>query len=74
MSADEEAQSVKPHSQATNEGVDIELSEEAVASLASYFDLLIQMDLESKGNEGAKDDSRREVHGRNKESDGKLSR
>ncbi len=47
MSADEEAQSVKPHSQATNEGVDIELSEEAIASLASYFDVLIQMDCQA---------------------------
>ncbi len=58
MSNEEEAQPVKPQSQATNKGVDIELSEEAVASLASYFDVLIQMDLESKGNEGAKDDNK----------------
>jgi hypothetical protein len=36
--------------QASSKGVSIELSEDAIASLTSYFDVLIQMDLEQANN------------------------
>ena len=36
--------------QASSNGVSIELSEDSIASLTSYFDVLIQMDLEQANN------------------------
>lgn len=67
MPTDDDAQPVKPQSRAANEGVDIELSEEALASLASYFDVLIQMDLEQQSNEGVSDEQEGQVNERHDE-------
>ena len=62
VSADKQAQPVKPQSQAANKGVGTELGEEQLVSLTSFFDLLIQMDLEQQSNErnsdGKRDDAR----------------
>lgn len=60
MSAENEEQPIIPQQQATNKGVDIVLNEDALASLTSYFDLLIQMDLEQQGNE--RDSHGKDVH------------
>lgn len=48
MTALNEAQSNKPQLQAANNGVVIELNDEALYNLTGFFDVLIQMDLAQK--------------------------
>jgi hypothetical protein len=56
MSTEKKATPAEPHSQATNKGVSAELSEEALANLTGYFDVLIRMDFAQKQrNERNKD-------------------
>lgn len=61
MSATNKSQPVRTQLQAVNEGVSTELSNEALRSLAGFFDVLIQMDFnqrqrnERKGKENDKD-------------------
>lgn len=38
----------KPHSKAATNGVDVELSDEAIRNLTGLFDVLIQMDFAQK--------------------------
>jgi hypothetical protein len=38
----------EPHDQAENEGVSVELNDEAIHNLTGFFDVLIQMDLAQK--------------------------
>jgi hypothetical protein len=57
MSTDDQSPPIQPHSQAADDGVDIELSDEALRNYTGWFDVLIQMDLaqkirnEQKGND-----------------------
>lgn len=48
MSPNEPAQPAKPQTDATHDGVAAEWNDEALQNLAGFFDVLIQMDLESK--------------------------
>lgn len=48
MSTTNEPQSAVSQSQAANDGVAVELSDEGLRNLAGYFDVLIQMDFASK--------------------------
>lgn len=56
MSTNKKPQPAETQSQATNKGVSAELSEEALANLTGYFDVLIRMDFAQKQrNERNKD-------------------
>ena len=48
MSADNQSPPIQPQSQAADDGVDIELSDEALRNYTGWFDVLIQMDLAQK--------------------------
>jgi hypothetical protein len=52
MGTEDEQQSINSHQKAAKKGVDIVLNQDTITSLASFFDVLIQMDLESNNNKG----------------------
>lgn len=48
MSTKKKPLPAQPHEQAVNNGVDAELSDEAIRNLTGFFDVLIQMDFAQK--------------------------